>query len=102
MPHYVLDGDYLYVAPLFGQALNCRAKWIPQVAALSASNTEVLSGKAETFGDAVVFCLADLFNTRQSGVNKKVESKWAEWQATIAGSAFRQSGPKMVTYRRRC
>lgn len=100
-PHYVLDGDYLYVAPLFGQALNCRVKWIPEVTPLTATSTPVLSGTADSFGDAVTACLAKLFNARQSGVNKAVEAMWAEWQSTIAGSAHRQSGPKMVTYRRR-
>lgn len=98
-PHYVLEGDFLYVAPLFGSALNCTVKWIPQAIALSASSTEVLNGKAESFGDAVTVRLATLLNTRQSGVNQAVAQLWAQWQSKIAAAARRQSGPKFVTYR---
>jgi hypothetical protein len=101
VPHYIMEGDNLFVAPLFGQTLNCRALWIPQAAALTLSSTEVLNGKAESFGDAVTFCLAHLLNARQSGTNPAIERGWAEWQAKIAAAAKRTVGPKHVTYRHR-
>lgn len=98
--YFCWQGDRLYVAPLNAESLNVTVHWIPQVTALSAGTTEVLSGLAEPWGDAVAYRLAWLMNAKQSGANPQVQTLWAEAEQRIHNSAYRRTadGPRRVTY----
>ena len=82
--HFVMVGEFLYVAPIPTTALNVQLFYISPLAALVSNGTKLLGGKAHnTFGDAVGYCLANLMNSKQQGQNPVIDRLWMEAQTRI-------------------
>ena len=84
-----LQGNFMYATPPPSDARNLHVEWVPQATPLSADGTEVLSGQAEAFGDAVAFRLAVLMNAKDNH-NPAIGGLWEEAQRRIAESSSRQ------------
>lgn len=84
---YAYQAEYLYIAPIPGAALNVLAYFIPTLSPLAADGTQVLSGRAAMFHDAVYKRLAVLMNIKQNGNNQVVDKLWQEAVLFIESAA---------------
>lgn len=97
---YTVQGNQLYCTPTPRIALNVTVFWIPQCPALSGASDAVLGGYAESFGDAVAYCLAHLLNAKQNAVNPAVENLWEQAKQDIKELARTRTAdePRKVVY----
>ena len=88
-----LTGNFMYAVPVPTSARNVHVEWIPQVIALSAVGTEVLSGQGEQFGDVVTLRLAVLMNTKDN-FNPAIRDLWTEEEERLRNQAFRRQSQR--------
>ena len=81
--HYFLEGDLMKALPIPVENRFMHIIHIKQPTVLSSDGNEVLNGKAEMFGDAVMYRLAMLINTKQEGQNPMIGYMWQDAVASI-------------------
>jgi hypothetical protein len=94
--HYFLEGDAMKAIPIPTENRFIHIIHIKQPTALAVDADEVLNGKAEMFGDAVMYRLAVLMNAKQEGQNPTIGYMWQE-----ATDSIKKEGRRLIQSPRR-